>query len=674
MKKCLKCSEKELSAYLDNQLVSNVYDRVDAHLQACEVCQDSLAELKEVQDQIQSLPTMELSQDFDVSFKSALLLAEQEKKAAQKVPYKESFSSAKIIFGLPMPLQVAAVVVLGLAFIFGGKQTLFPSTATYLGALKGDVEIKRQGASEWKTVSKTIRLRAGDAVRTAKNSQAVIESKDIYQAKLFEQSEWIPFSLASNNKNDSIEFRLRKGNLFVETGDRFPGREMNVIGPSGKATVVGTTFMVRALPNGLTTLSVEEGKVRFAGKKKENETWVSRFESSKVAPSGNPKLSQPLSEEEFLLFSKAKPEMLENATNADLVNMVEDKRKMSSSDLRVWQNRLLKESDIELASYGFYLIGEVQEEMMAPAEALQQYVSVLSHFPNSVESSWAFEFLRDKLELVPKDRHVTRQEMPATKYGAMLKKVGTADSLTSGFLKGLEPQRKFLSSEFWVKSEDGTSYLVNRAITFERQLGEKQFRPVGYLDSVKDPKTKQLLLRIGKLFSYKGDSNLLSEMNTAVFHPKGKLIYTIERDLYYSGKKPIGYQEVYKGPGGAKLAVLSRQVQNWNRSGQPIRYQEALKNNQGKALLTRKRSNIRYGQNEAVIDYEDELVDVENRLAFERGRDQLKVAVGEQRLSQSDLSGFDSMDEVMRTLKKMQGGRPSRFESDMESGTPFSRK
>lgn len=674
MKKCFKCSEKDLSAYLDGELDSQIQNRVETHLKECVVCTQALEGLKQLQTQLHSLPEIQLSKDFDVSFKSELLLAQQAQKEALREKRKFAAPARPFFLEWPVMAQVAAVLVLVFSFAIGGQQLFLASPATTIAALDGEVLLKRAGETQWQQVSRRLSLKEGDSIRTGRFGEALIETKNIVQARLLKQSEGSVLSLASRSMDQEIEFKLRKGDLVVQTGERFTGRKMNVVSPSGKATVVGTTFMVRALPGGQTNLSVEEGKVAFSGKKKQvaaDQTWVSQFESSTIPSQGTPELVQPMSGESFQVMAAVKPEILENPTAKKLVQASKNKKRLSSKELNLWQNRLLEESNLELASFGFYLLGEIQEEVMAPAEALQQYTSVLNHFPDAVESAWAFEFLRDKLELVPSDRDMMRQEMTEKNYAKALQTKASGDSLTSGFLKGLEPQRKFLTSQFQVENEDGSSFSVKRAITFERNLGEKSFRPVGYLDNISDPRTNKLLLRVGKLFTYRNGGRDLAEMNTAIFHPEGKLLYTIERDFYTHGRKVIGYLETYKNPNGKKLATLTRQVENWNRAGQPIRYKEVVQNARGKKLLTRQRSNIVYDKAEKVVNYEDELVDVENRLAYETGRGELKTAVGQERLLQADEQAFESMDDVMQTLKKMRG-KSSGFPDQREMGTPFS--
>ncbi len=655
MKTCFKCSQKELSAYLDNELDAAAQLRVREHLPACSVCQQALAQLKQVQTQVGALPSLQLSQEFDVSFKSALLLAQQEKKQAQRARQKSVRPRRPVFAGWAVWAPVAAVLVLAVALVFGGRELLFSSAAPYLASLQGEVWLQQSGESDWKLVSGRVPLKEGDWVRTGEKGEALIEAKNIYQARLLEQSEWTPLHLAAAPKSEEeIDFKLKKGNLLVQTGKEFPGRKMFVSAPSAKATVVGTTFMVRALPDGSSALSVEEGKVQFAGREKA-QTWVGRFETARTAARGTPESVQPLSASELDLFAAAKPEMLKNPTTEKLVTLSQNKKKLTQNELDGWQNRLLQESDLELASFGFYLLGEIQQKVMAPAEALQQYVSVLTYFPESVESAWAFEFLRDKLSVVPEDRELLEEEVPAEEVAQVLEEAASEKGFSPSFLKGVEPQRKFLTSEFEVKTKEGASYWVQRSITFERALGEKNFRPIGYLDAVRASENEAILLRVGKLFSYIGDKGGLSKTNTAIFHPDGKLIYTVERDFYYHGRKAIGYAETYQNADGKQLAKLTRRIQNWNRADRPTHYQEIVENSEGKTLLSRKRSNITYSKEGAAADFQEEVVDVENRLAYHSGKGKLQSTVGRERWVGRE-ERFDSVDEVTELFETMKSG------------------
>ncbi|MBI3999449.1 MAG: hypothetical protein HY351_02440, partial [Candidatus Omnitrophica bacterium] len=236
----------------------------------------------------------------------------------------------------------------------------------------------------------------------------------------------------------------------------------------------------------------------------------------------------------------------------------------------------------------------------------------------------------------------------------VLGEAASEKGLSSSFLKGIEPQRKFLTSEFEVKTKEGAAYWVQRSITFERGLGEKNFRPIGYLDAVRASENEDVLLRVGKLFSYKGDKGGLSKTNTAIFHPDGKLIYTLERDFYYHGRKAIGYAEVYKNADGKQLAKLTRRIQNWNRADRPTHYQEIVENSEGKTLLSRKRSNITYSQEGAAADFQEEVVDVENRLAYHSGKGKLQSTVGRERWVGKEES-FDSLDEVTQMFQRIRG-------------------
>jgi len=672
MKKCWKCSIQTLSEYLDGELEAYKQPKVETHLQGCSVCQNELARLKERKHQLQSLPVMKLSADFDVEFKSALLEAEREKKKKEAVVEPVWPKRRTIFVGLPVPVQVFAVLILAVTVTLGVTNLLSPGSGTYLAALEGVVEISHPDSEDWVPVNKRIQLVEGDQIRTGPEGVALLASGRSYQAKLLENSEIVPLDIGTYSP-DNLQFILKKGTLHVKTGKAFAGKTMRVASPSGEVTIVGTAFMMQALPDRVARLSVIEGKVDFTSKKNyldHSTLRVGRFESSKIYPQGTPQRTEPISSEDFQLFVQNNPEIFKDSITKELAQIAEDKKRLNQQDLKHWQRKLMGESDLELASFGLYLLGEVHEEAMAPAEALQQYVSVLTHFPKSIESSWAFEFLRTKLDMVPNDEDVIGEEIPIQDFSKALKKATTAKNLTSNFLKGTEPQRKFISTRFDVESVEGTSYLVERAITFERNLGDKNYRPIGYLDSVKDPKTNSVLLRIGKLFTRKSAGGPLSSVNMAVFHPDGRLLYTSERELFYQGKMLIGYVELFKDPNGNDLALLSRRIESRSGDNLVLRYTETLKNANKDVLLSRKRSNMIYNEEGKLIDYEDLLVDVYNRVVLEQGHDRLKVEIGKEKLLQVQESPFRTMDEVLKTLKKIRS-RSTPFDPELETRTPF---
>jgi hypothetical protein len=317
------------------------------------------------------------------------------------------------------------------------------------------------------------------------------------------------------------------------------------------------------------------------------------------------------------------------------------------------------EADKELGSYGMYLLGNVQEEVMAPAEALQQYVSVLTHFPNAVESAWAAEFLRSKLELVPDDSQNLQEEITVKKFAEPLMESNSVRSLTPEFLKGLEPQRRFVITQFDLKEGEKNACVVERDITFERNLGDKNYQPVGYLDTVKNATTGEVLLRIGKLFT-RDQVKKVKEVGTAVFHPDGRLIYTIDRQVRYLGDIPSGFLEIYKDSNGEKLATLERKVDQRSSKGEILKYSETWKNIKGDVVLGRKRAEIVYNDKGELKDYQDELIDVDRRVAMERGQDQLKMAVGEEKLVKVAETPLTNMDEMLKKMREIRS-ESSRF-------------
>lgn len=674
MSKCRRYSYRILSEAADGECQPSKQAAVDLHLAECADCAETVAKIKDSKRAFQTLPQIQLSENFDAEFKSALLLARQEKKTNTK-PKKVLTADPRFSFSfLPKLAPVAAVLILSVTMALGVYSLLSPGSGIYLASLEGDVQWKRSSKTDWMKVTKKVQLIDGDKIRTGPGAKAFISAGKLYRAEVLPDSEVHAVDLASSIKEGDIRIGVSKGGILVKTGRRFPGNQMVVRGPSGEAKVVGTVFMMQALPSGSTRLSVSEGKVDFDGKRIEGEEGqplrVDRFESSEVVEGGTPRRSRPLSVEAFQALGEIDSEMARSKTVGALLDAAKGREKIGRQDLKQWQKKLLGESDLELAGFGFFLLGEIEEEKMAPAEALQQYSSVLQHYPDTVESSWAFEFMRSKLGLVPNDADLIGDEIDPKVFASLLRESSSGRDLTSGFLKGLEPQRKFVSTQFRLSGDDGAVYLVDRAITFERMIGNKTYYVVGYLDTVKTENGTENLLRIGKLFTRKSNGGPVSEVNTAVFHPDGYLLYTIERKIAYQGKTPVGYTEKYKDPNGKDLARLTRQIESRSRKGKILRYNETVRNAKNKVLLNRKRTGIVYNEAGEVIDYEDVVVDVHNRRTLERGSDQLKVAVGEEQFMKVEEKPFATMDEVLKTLRRLRKQTTS-FEREYERGSPF---
>lgn len=666
MRRCWRLNKKALSEYVDRMLPEAEKAWVDAHLAACPHCSDEVKELRLQKERVHALPSVSFSADFDVNFKSALLVARQEVKAAQRA--NEPAPKRRVVYvGLPKPVQVFAVALLSVTAAIGIYTFISPGPTAYLAAVSGPVEIRHSQETGWQPVVGRVRLASGDEVRTGRGAEATVLAGRTYQAKLLEQSEWVPLELATAGNQKNVNFVLKRGTLLVKTGPAFKGKAMRVEGPSGKADVVGTAFMLRAMPQGETGLSVIEGKVDFIGKRQGDldKVKVNRLEEAKVYSKGSPELPQPMKAQDWSRLAQFDPQVEQNPMANKLLSAIGHPEKLGAQELNEWNKNLMAEADKEMGSYGTYVLGNMQEEVMAPAEAMQQYVSVLNHFPDAVESAWAAEFLRSKLEMVPDDSQRMGEEVAMKDFAEPLRDSTTARDLTPAFLKGLEPQRRFAITQMELNEGEKNACVVERDITFERNLGDKSYQPVGYLDSVKNAATGEVVLRIGKLFT-RDQSKKVKEVNTAIFHPDGRLIYTIDRQVRYLGEMPTGYLEIYKDPSGETLATLERKVELRASKGEVLRYSEIWKNSKGDVVLGRKRAAIVYNDKGEVKDYQDELIDVERRVAMERGQEQIRMAVGQEKLVKVAETPLTNMDEMLKKMREIRN-EPSRFGPSREA-------
>lgn len=668
MSRCWRVTSWVLSEYADGMLPERKKAWVEEHLSACAACAEELKQLQELKAQLHELPAVKLSSDFDVNFKSALLVARQEKIAAQRAA--EPAPKRRFVYvGIPRPVQVFAVALLSITVALGVYSLMRPAPSAFLVAAAGSVEIRHGMQTAWSAVQGKVEIAAGDEVRTGPGGEATILAGKIYQGKLMENSTWVGLELATSAKQRNANFVLKEGTLMVKTGSAFRGRTMRIEGPSGRANVVGTSFMMQALPKGETVLSVVEGKVDMTGKRinDPSKVAVDRLESAKVLTKGSPQMPRPMNAQEWGALAGFDERIGSHPAAKKLIDLANRREKPGSQEIKDWQTVLMAEADRELGSFGMYLLGSKLDEVLAPAEALQQYVSVLTHFPEVAESAWAAEFLRTKLDLVPSDLDALGEEIAVAEFEEPLKEAGTVRSLTPEFLRGMEPQKRFVVTQIEVGEKmEESPYRVERAITFERRLGEKNFLPVGYLDSVSHAKTGEVALRLGKLFT-RDEMKRVLEVSTALFHPDGRLIYTVDRHLRYQGTLPTGYVEIYKDSNGEKLATVERKVEQRSTKGLVLRYSETLKNAKGEILLGRNRSGMIYDPKGRLLDYQDELVDIDRRLALERGVEQLKVEFGQERLVKVAETPLMNMDEMMQKMREMhKRSAPYEIEKEME--------
>ncbi|MCG2724919.1 MAG: FecR domain-containing protein [Elusimicrobia bacterium] len=130
-------------------------------------------------------------------------------------------------------------------------------SATYVFNLKGWVEYKKEGASEWERISSSSRmiLKEGDELRTKRASTVQIYMDDGTKVQLAPQSS---FKLRTENKEEvSIGIFFGRVRSWVK---KF-SKKFEVRTPSAVCAVRGTDFIVSADSNGNSKVEVYSGSV-----------------------------------------------------------------------------------------------------------------------------------------------------------------------------------------------------------------------------------------------------------------------------------------------------------------------------------------------------------------------------------------------------------------------------
>ena len=118
------------------------------------------------------------------------------------------------------------------------------------------LEVARGGAL---VKGDTIELRAGDVITTATNGRAMIAYGHEATRIEIQPDSIVVFGDAARGKR----FDLNRGIIRARVAVQPTGQQMSIKTEHARATVLGTSFVMRAGENG-TKLDVLEGKVRLA--------------------------------------------------------------------------------------------------------------------------------------------------------------------------------------------------------------------------------------------------------------------------------------------------------------------------------------------------------------------------------------------------------------------------
>jgi len=183
--------------------------------------------------------------------------------------YKIEEEKKKIVEFVPFLFKPAFAAAVAMAIVIFGYTHLFSPLYPTVFAAKGNVEIYSSRQKAWAPVEKAkLRLKKGDAVRTAKNSEVDIAIPGLYHMRLKGNSEIRLARTRSRILGDSIGYKLSSGKLFAYCKRiKKPGKRFEIETPEAGLCVTGTGFMVdRALKTQKTWIGVLEGAVKVTGR------------------------------------------------------------------------------------------------------------------------------------------------------------------------------------------------------------------------------------------------------------------------------------------------------------------------------------------------------------------------------------------------------------------------
>ncbi|MBI4352159.1 MAG: FecR domain-containing protein [Elusimicrobia bacterium] len=159
--------------------------------------------------------------------------------------------------------------------------------AAYIDSVRGEVDLKKSGSSEWTRLAgdqKKTPLDAGDEMRTARASTVVLFMDDGSKVKLAPLS---AFKMSAENK-EAVSIGLFFGR--VRSWVKKFSKKFEVRTPSAVCAVRGTDFMVSADAEGNSRVEVYEGSV-LTGDSRGNSSLVREGQFSEI-PSGG-KMKDP---------------------------------------------------------------------------------------------------------------------------------------------------------------------------------------------------------------------------------------------------------------------------------------------------------------------------------------------------------------------------------------------
>ncbi|NOX88315.1 MAG: FecR domain-containing protein [Calditrichaeota bacterium] len=193
---------------------------------------------------------------------------------------------------------VIAVIVFLILVSFANQASKSSAKVKFL---LGDVQLMRQGKTQWQKIRFNQNIYEGDRIRTSLNARVELAMPDgsvikINENTMFDVKE---IKTPENDRSDRMSFTLWVGSIFAKFQKIVEQRQSRTVeSPSAVVAVRGTEFDMTVDQKQTTTVRVYEGRVAIRSKQVAGEVLVGTNQQSKVEPGKPPTPPAPFKSEE----------------------------------------------------------------------------------------------------------------------------------------------------------------------------------------------------------------------------------------------------------------------------------------------------------------------------------------------------------------------------------------
>ncbi len=251
----------QLSYYIDDECAQEVKDVISRHIHECDRCVRELKSLELIKATLKELPVVEPSADYFSSFNNKLSAISGNKKVVYP------------LFRIRLLHYAVAAMILLVAGLFLFNRTSYTRHCPEITYVKGKVVISQPNAPlRVAFVHKC--LKAGQTIATSSYAKIDFELFDRCKIALKENTKLHIEQMYEENQQFIMACKLEEGTILADVAKRKKSSNFQIITDSVKVSVIGTKFMVEAVPGQTgenVSVAVLDGKVKVCQEIVKNE-------------------------------------------------------------------------------------------------------------------------------------------------------------------------------------------------------------------------------------------------------------------------------------------------------------------------------------------------------------------------------------------------------------------